>query len=408
MPRTPPTTAPPSLKLEAPESWTVQLQTITPMFGGSAQTRQIDPRHPVRAASVRGHLRFWWRATAGASCKNAEDLHEKEAKIWGDTKSHGKVKVEVIEQSATEPRVPQLPRELGYATFPFQEQRPSQSQPKGVAAARAVSVSFTLCLTCPADLYSQIVATLHAWVLFGGIGARTRRGCGSMELKVSTSNALGALTDSPPMLTTLPESYFLGKPQRDPVQAWAEAVRVYSNFRQGDGVARTSSKGRPPVNGKKAPPGRSFWPEPDSLRRATGRHATKHPPRHPNSEGFPRADLGLPIGFQFKDEKAGDPPKLTLQGAHEGQERFASPVITKAACIEGEYYPLIMLLDSPHVWQSPGGVTLVMTARKQAVTRRISDDKLQFVQQHKPQNGLSVREAFKKFVRENGFQEARL
>ena len=54
MPRTPPTTAPPLPKLESPESWTVQLQTITPMFGGSAQTRRQDPR-PRTAQTGRGH-----------------------------------------------------------------------------------------------------------------------------------------------------------------------------------------------------------------------------------------------------------------------------------------------------------------------------------------------------------------
>lgn len=95
MPRTPPTIASPDVSLHPPDHWTVHLKTITPMFGGSAQTRQVDEQSPVRPASVRGHLRFWWRATAGAAYQKSEDLFQAESEIWGNTDRHGKVRAEV-------------------------------------------------------------------------------------------------------------------------------------------------------------------------------------------------------------------------------------------------------------------------------------------------------------------------
>ena len=104
MPRTPPPPPDPSLldHLPPPASFEVTLRTITPMFGGSATTREVDPENPVRAASVRGHLRFWWRAAAGASYEDAEKLFKAESEIWGNTEQHGRVRVEVKVSDAGE------------------------------------------------------------------------------------------------------------------------------------------------------------------------------------------------------------------------------------------------------------------------------------------------------------------
>jgi len=99
MPRTIPI-SPPELKTPTLETWTLKLKTITPMFGGSATPREVDQENPVRAASVRGHLRFWWRATAGGQYTSAEKLFEAEEQIWGSAERYGKVALRVLEQAA--------------------------------------------------------------------------------------------------------------------------------------------------------------------------------------------------------------------------------------------------------------------------------------------------------------------
>ena len=38
------------------------IEVVTPILGGSPQTRTIDAVDIIRAATIRGHLRFWWRA----------------------------------------------------------------------------------------------------------------------------------------------------------------------------------------------------------------------------------------------------------------------------------------------------------------------------------------------------------
>ena len=189
MPRTPPTTAPPLPKLESPESWTVQLQTITPMFGGSAETRQVDPRHPVRAASVRGHLRFWWRATAGAQYSTAKKLFEEESKIWGNTEQHGKVRLEVEvtdtgrecepvrhERNRKGKMTPRFGENPAYALFPFQGTIDRNGETTTPPDKAYENIFFTLTLYCPTDLRPQVENALHAWVMFGGIGSKNTPG----------------------------------------------------------------------------------------------------------------------------------------------------------------------------------------------------------------------------------------
>lgn len=404
MPRTPPPLPTDLPDLSPPEQLTVQLRTITPMFGGSAETRLVDERHPVRAASVRGHLRFWWRATAGAGYATAKELHKAESALWGNTETPGRVRVEVEVTDAGQPCEPvrHLRRGNGkmafdfgsypaYALFPFQGTIKRGETDEAPATARE-NVAFTVRLTCPPELRREVETALHAWVLFGGIGSRTRRGCGSLELVGAEAQLPQTVQKGHKQLTTLPGRYFVGKPQRDPLQAWAGAVAVYRDFRQGVGFAR--NKGQQPNR-----PGRSRYPEPDTLRERTRSygHEVIHPVR-----GFPRADLGLPIIFHFQGQ--GEPSDQTLQGSQAGQQRFASPVVTKAVRLGSKYLPLVLVLDSPHVWDGPG-VELKGQGEVRTSEMNLNPETLR---QIPPLAGLPVREALLKYAQGQGFREVSL
>ncbi|MFZ1753938.1 MAG: hypothetical protein WBO46_01600 [Caldilineaceae bacterium] len=126
---------------------------------------------------------------------------------------------------------------------------------------------------------------------------------------------------------------------------WLDLTTALAEFRQ-------APKGRPPgTQSSSWRPGRSFWPEPDEIRRRT-RAKESHPPRHPVRK-FPRAAFGLPIIFEFKreDVAAGDPWKTTLQGLD--HDRLASPLIIRPiACTDGAV-GLAAILEAPI--QPPGG-----------------------------------------------------
>ena len=76
-------------------SKTYTIQTITPIFGGGVKAGENDSVTPIRPSSVRGHLRFWWRSTKGAKCKNVAELRQREGEIWGTTDNPSKVITEV-------------------------------------------------------------------------------------------------------------------------------------------------------------------------------------------------------------------------------------------------------------------------------------------------------------------------
>ncbi len=89
------------------ETIELELRLITPMFGGGYKAREVDTVQPIRPAAIRGHLRFWWRATAGARYATVEELHKAERELWGaaatkDNPAVGKVAIQVQTRSPGE------------------------------------------------------------------------------------------------------------------------------------------------------------------------------------------------------------------------------------------------------------------------------------------------------------------
>lgn len=48
------------------DSRTYTIEVITPLFGGGVEVGVNDPVTLICPSSIRGLLRFWWRATLGA------------------------------------------------------------------------------------------------------------------------------------------------------------------------------------------------------------------------------------------------------------------------------------------------------------------------------------------------------
>jgi CRISPR-associated protein Cmr1 len=75
--------------------------------------------------------------------------------------------------------------------FPFQG-----NKKEGTPIAKCTSeVSFELKLIYPQSLSADVEAAVWAWVNFGGVGARTRRGCGALycqELSLPDASSIGS------------------------------------------------------------------------------------------------------------------------------------------------------------------------------------------------------------------------
>lgn len=370
----------------------VHLETVTPILGGSPRLRSIDEVDVIRVPTIRGHLRFWWRALYGHRYSCSRDLIQAEGALWGISagNSGGRSKVEVSVVVVSNSTIDKTDINLtgqnavvgAYAIWPARKTPESPTAPR-----RRPGVRFNLKVVCPASLSQEVENSVRAWILFGGYGSRTRRGLGSLTVLgedrrkwLPAEASLQAFTElfnedifslNDTRARDLPELHgailIVGSENMsDSEKAWVSGVEVLRDFRQGthDGPG---NRAREPDPAKGPRPSISNWPEPDKIRQLIkpppGR-SWSHAPRYNERIAWPRAGFGLPIIGQFqrksRDEGSyNEPPnfQLTWQD-HKGvtKERLASPLIVKALPLSnGQFLPCVLWLSRSY----PAGVVVL-------------------------------------------------
>lgn len=342
---------------------TRRYKLITPLFGGGVTPGEADPITVVRASEVRGHLRFWWRATRGGQFDgDLEKMRKSEEAIWGSAAGKDRdgnerpgqspVKIQVVTRTKGTPRPTDSKSIESYIRIADNNYDRVQE-----------GVEFDLTLRYPAKLeephdtfnvgmMEEIEAALWAWEIFGGIGARTRRGAGALhctaiddvEVKSPQAHAVTSVIQQgltrhvvegkwpaniPHLLKDDLQYKVLTRRNWKPETAWHYLIKELRRFRQW----RDGKKGF----------GRTLWPEPETIRSLIGSIAKKPAPRIVNVDKFPRGAFGLPIVFDMRHDY--EQPKYTLQG--QGYERLASPLILRPlACDGGKAAGLAVVLQS--------------------------------------------------------------
>lgn len=375
---TPPILAP-NLYMKRSGSKTIELlrqirkyELITPLFGGGVETATTDPVTVIRGASVRGQLRFWWRACRGGQFNgDLEQMKQAENSLWGAADT-GPSQVQVVVENDKNPGRPFVllpgnrgeihvsdPRSpYGYVAFPLRDKPDLAVQE---------SIKFTLRIVFPRDdkCKQEVEASIWAWETFGGIGARTRRGFGALLLTglsingkneplsnisdilqfvqqgLATHVVNGQWPSGVPHLSRDVDNYKVTEKKIDSLEAWKSLIKQLKDFRQ----SRYGSFGR------------SKWPEPDAIRRLTNRYSNRHTKALSTVDKFPRASFGLPIIFHFKesDVSNGDPDDVTLEGMQ--SNRLASPLILRPIKLPTQHaVGLAIILDTQRI--PPTGVVL--------------------------------------------------
>lgn len=360
----------------------VDVEVVTPILGGGSQTRALDDVDVIRAATVRGHLRFWWRALRGHEFPTPKEVYATESALWGRavTDEGGRSAVEIRIDIERTGGIDKSDIRLydskdgkatpgAYALWPARSEGKSNMPP---APRREPGTRFRMALSVPIDHEAEIRNAVRAWLLFGGYGSRTRRGLGSFKVVGNPSGWMPS-NATRAALTTLfgfdvfaqPEKAMIdlpwlggaalhvGKAEKDAMKAWTAALDWLKEFRQGTGVS-PGNRAREPGTGKTQPqrPSISNWPEADKVRHLGGK-TKEHPPRYNATPAWPRAGFGLPIIGQFQ-KKARDgnhldepgPFELRWRSGQDEHDRLASPLIVKALSLaDGTFVPCALWLN---------------------------------------------------------------
>jgi CRISPR-associated protein Cmr1 len=162
-------------------SITFDCELITPLFMGSANPNDCE----LRAPSIKGALRFWWRAINGHLPLN--ELHEKEEAIFGSTSGRSNIVIRIQEFLKQTNEYPMLPHKQGRESliregFQVKEKfriKFQMSQLSIYSKSNPYEEIFSL---------EKLKALFIIFSLLGGLGKRNRRGFGSIKIKKINQN----------------------------------------------------------------------------------------------------------------------------------------------------------------------------------------------------------------------------
>jgi len=149
-----------------------KLSVISSMFLNGADTRP-DTRQPeLRAASVRGQLRYWLRAFLGIQVASPKEIWQRESAILGSTEFGSRISVRLFGS-------PEVDR---YPMLPHREGTREHVSP-GWAIKPGKTFTLQIATRLGIDVPDDLLSALQLWSLLGGLGKRSRRMMGAIEIR---------------------------------------------------------------------------------------------------------------------------------------------------------------------------------------------------------------------------------
>ncbi|MFO8072230.1 MAG: type III-B CRISPR module RAMP protein Cmr6 [Polyangia bacterium] len=164
-------------------SFEAKIMITSPCFLGGADNSHLDPSCALKPASLKGSLRFWWRAIHGDL--GLGDLKKREGEVFGSTTTGQGLQLQVLSSDSRTVSAGQDSGKggsplgyLGYGPITYNKQQKKNTSNRECIGPGS---SFFVRLTHRNrnDLHEAVRAL---WVLgaLGGLGARMRRGWGSV------------------------------------------------------------------------------------------------------------------------------------------------------------------------------------------------------------------------------------
>jgi len=309
-----------------------ELESVTPLFIAGADQRSVEGEG-LRAPSLRGVLRWWFRALKATD--NLRELLREEEKVFGSSL----VKSRVTVRSGVKGRL-KVSERMGLNVGFDEVNRRVTGEDSGVAYLLMVTAGgvvdagrpfiepgsrFTVDLSCDdKDVLRKVLACFWCAVYLGNFGARARRGAGGL-----TISPRGGAPDYASSLTGL--DFTLNKDGSRRVVDWVvenveKAVRIVNDGEKPRGFSTRYSNlclSRIIVSGK-------AWSSWKDALNDIGKRYERYRFEH-RGNYLDMAVFGLPVSHG----------KVTVFGRDEGGRRVdrrSSPLIFKVFRSGGSYY----------------------------------------------------------------------
>jgi len=167
--------------------WDATYRVATPLFLGGAKAKD---KAELRPSSIKGLLRFWFRAIAWPRLQKWEKVKDLESTIFGSTEKQASFLLTIQKQEGlTEIKSDRWPNlyglhYLGYGLTTFK----GEVICPYLKAGGCFTIRLHLKKEMPQDAIHYLPLTLQALGLFGAAGARSRKGFGSLSLETLTCN----------------------------------------------------------------------------------------------------------------------------------------------------------------------------------------------------------------------------
>jgi len=220
---------------------TFECETLTPMFLGGADGQTPELRPP----SIKGLMRFWWRAINGHL--SIKDLKDGEAKIFGASdekigRSKINIRLKPHKLSSSNDRLPSHPIKvttsrksfkinileyLAYGTYEYKKGQGNIFVREYIKPNQKFSVSIFFV----DNLEKEIINVFQILSTFSGLGSRSRNGFGSFRILSINDNSnnfylnlkKGKYTSELPRYSALSQNMRLWK-TNEGYNSWDEAL----------------------------------------------------------------------------------------------------------------------------------------------------------------------------------------
>ncbi|WP_028490535.1 type III-B CRISPR module RAMP protein Cmr1 [Thiothrix lacustris] len=249
-----------ALAFKAPHVIKATYRIVTPMFIGDAEQKASG----ISPASVKGALRFWWRALNWGQIRAEiqsdtaalQRLHREESALFGTSADNGKAArftLRVNTNSLKFAHATDWPHSgndpsgyLGIGLWESGNRARDNFQPhrEYITENQTFGVELLCLPDVSAESQQQLRDALTAWGLLGGLGSRARRAFGAIAIESldSTSLKFAAVTDYQAAVSKLFSSYRLATIKQAPFTSLCKetqfsiSAKIASNARSAHAI----------------------------------------------------------------------------------------------------------------------------------------------------------------------------